>query len=104
MKRLSLCVVVALLSACGKTPTAPAPAIPQVAGAYAGGITIVYPDVPRTLACPATTTVTQSGSLVSLAPLVLTGQCGSVSVPLGQLTIDAAIFASIAARKVSGDW
>ena len=86
-------LIVGVLSAfvigCGKSLVTPTPTIPHVAGAYAGGITLVYPDVPRTLTCPATTTVTQSGSLVSLAPLVLSGQCGSVSVPLGQLTIDA---------------
>ena len=86
-------LIVGVLSAfvigCGKSLVTPTPTIPQVAGAYAGGITIVYPDIPRTLTCPATTTVTQSGSLVSLAPLVLAGQCGGVSVALGQVAIDA---------------
>ena len=89
MKRLSLCVVVALSSACGGTPTTPTPAIPQVAGAYVGTMTLVYPTIPRTLICPASTSVTQSGTLVSLAPLVLAGQCGGVSVALGQVAIDA---------------
>lgn len=88
-KLLSLGVLAFFVIGCGSsTPTAPTPSIPQVAGSYSGGVTIVYPEIPRSLTCPATTTVTQSGALVSLAPMILTGQCGGVSVPLGQLTID----------------
>lgn len=79
--------------ACGSssptTPTPVAPTVPQVAGSYAGTITITYPEINRTLSCPATTSVTQSGSSVNIAPLALSGLCAGLSIPFGGDAIDA---------------
>lgn len=85
-----LIVLIVLFSACGgDSPTAPTrPQYPDVAGRYSGTVSIFYPQVGRTLACPATTAVTQNGNLVSIAPVALTGACGSLSIPVGDLTID----------------
>ena len=43
-----------------------------------------------TTRCPATTVIAQSGSSVSIAPLLLSGACAGVldSLPLGTVTID----------------
>jgi hypothetical protein len=91
MRRTALCMILALaISACGgKSPSEPTETIPRVSGAYSGSATFTYPELQATVTCPASTTVTQSGSTVSVAPLVLTGQCGTMSLPLGQVTIDA---------------
>lgn len=61
---------------------------PQVAGNYSGSVTVVYPELAVSFVCPASTAVTQSGGNVSLAPLVLSGQCGGLSIPFGSTTID----------------
>lgn len=83
-------LVSGFLVACGSSaPTAPTPTIPIVAGSYAGTVTIVFPEIPRTLTCPATTAVTQAGSSISIAPIALSGVCGAVSIPAGPATIDA---------------
>lgn len=89
-----LLVAASLLSAasCGGggsgSPTSPTPTYPQVAGNYAGTISIVFPELGVTLNCPATTVVTQSGSTVNVAPIVAGGEC-DMSIPLGQATIDS---------------
>jgi hypothetical protein len=77
--------------ACGESssPTAPTPSIPNVAGNYSGSLSIALPELGQTLTCPGTTTVTQSGSTVSLAPIALSGVCAGLSIPLGSGTIDA---------------
>jgi hypothetical protein len=49
---------------------------------------MVFPELGVTLSCPTTTSVTQSGSSISMAPLTLGGQCGNVSMPVGSGTID----------------
>jgi hypothetical protein len=84
-----LCVSVA---ACGgSSPTAPSgPQFPQVAGTYNGSINFTFPELGTSLSCPASTTVTQTGSNVSIAPIILSGQCVGLlgSIPLGSATID----------------
>jgi hypothetical protein len=86
-----------LLSACGSSssnnsnPAAPsAPSYPMVAGNYSGSITITYQLLAASLNCPATTTITQSGANVSIAPLAMTGPCTNVfpSLPMGDMTIN----------------
>jgi hypothetical protein len=79
-----------LLSACGgsSNPAAPTPQIPNVVGNYSGNTNLVFPEIPQTLSCPTTTSVTQSGGTVNIAPLQWGGVCGGVSVPLGQFSID----------------
>ena len=65
--------------------------VPSVAGNYTGATTITYPEIPQTVSCNTTTSVTQNGSTVSIAPLQLSsGSCGGLSIPLGSTTIDAA--------------
>jgi hypothetical protein len=59
-----------------------------VAGNYSGTTTMVLPELGQTITCPSTTSVTQSGSTVNLAPIILNGACGGASIPLGQTTID----------------
>lgn len=86
-------VYICLVSAaCGgsssSSPTAPTPQIPNVVGTYTGSITINLPEVPTSRTCPASTSVTQSGSTVSIAPIILGGSCGNLSAPIGQATID----------------
>ncbi len=92
--RLQMVVAVVVATAgiaCGsESPTAPTPTIPTVSGAYSGSLNFTFPELQASLSCPASTTVTQSGSTVSLAPLTVTGECGQYfsSIPLGQVTID----------------
>lgn len=88
-----LLVALAILSgACGSkgNPAAPPPppAFPTVAGTYTGTTTMTFPELGRSLTCLTTTVVTQSGASVNIAPLVLGGQCGNLSIPIGQETID----------------
>ncbi len=89
--RMGRVVVAAALMAagCGGSSTAPSNRIPSVSGTYSGNVTLVYPELQARLTCPASTTVTQSGSTVNIAPVLLGGQCGGVSLPLGQSTIDS---------------
>jgi hypothetical protein len=61
---------------------------PSVAGSYSGTTTVVFPELGQTVVCATTTAVTQSGSSISMAPLVLGGQCGNQSIPVGGGTID----------------
>jgi hypothetical protein len=89
----SVLVVLSLtLAACGSNgggPTAPSNQIPNVVGTYTGNVTITYPELQASVTCPTTTSVTQSGATVSIAPLILRGQCGTLSIPLGSTSIDA---------------
>ena len=81
-------------AACGgggsNSPTAPTPQIPNVTGNYSGTTLMVFPELGASarVSCPTTTTVTQSGSTVNIAPFNLRGECGNVSIPMGQTTID----------------
>lgn len=92
---LTVAVILLLvgLVACGggsSSPSAPSvPTIPTVSGNYSGTSTFSFPELHATMNCPASTVVTQSGSTVSVAPIVLTGQCGTISIPVGLATIDA---------------
>lgn len=77
-------------AACSSSsPSSPTPSIPQVAGTYTGQVTITLPEVGQSRTCPANTSVTQSGSNVNIAPIIFTGSCGNLSVPMGPTTIDA---------------
>ncbi len=89
MRRAIVLVALCVTAACGGgSPSAPTPAIPNVAGSYSGSSTFAFPELQRSMSCPATTSVTQSGATVNIAPLVLGGDCGNTSIPLGQTTID----------------
>ena len=90
MRRLCAVLVLALSAAScgGGSPTGPSSSIPTVAGNYSGSATFVFPEIPATLNCPATATITQSGSTVNVPGIVLRGDCGEVSIPFGQATID----------------
>jgi len=80
------------VAACGGSgsPTAPTtPTYPSVAGVYKGTATFVFPQLPLTLNCSASTTIGQSGSTVTLAPLVMSGpDCDGLTLPAGSFTID----------------
>lgn len=90
MRVFLACATICATMACGgSSPTTPTPTIPQVAGTYTGQVTITLPEVPSSRTCPAQTAVTQSGSSVNIAPIVFTGTCGNLSVPMGPTTIDA---------------
>ena len=91
MRRTIIAVVmVCLTAACGGNgPTGPSSSIPNVVGTYSGNVTITFPELTAQVNCPSSTSVTQSGATVSIAPLVLRGECGSQSIPLGQVEIDA---------------
>ncbi len=68
--------------------TGPSSSVPNVAGNYSGNTTVALPELAGSVTCPTTTSVTQSGNTVNIAPLLLSGVCGSLSIPLGQVTID----------------
>lgn len=96
MNILPLILGAILLASCGggsdsggnRNPVAPTPQIPNVTGNYSGSTTVAFPELTRSVTCPTTTSVTQSGSTVNIAPLQMTGQCGTLSLPVGQVTID----------------
>jgi hypothetical protein len=75
LKKALWCAVIPLLFtvACGgdggNEITGPSNRIPNVAGNYSGTTTITFPELGQTVTCPTTTSVTQSGSNVSIAPL-----------------------------------
>lgn len=89
MRHVILCLSLVLAACGGAGPTAPTQRFPQVAGSYFGTVTIVYPQLGRTLNCSASTTVNQNGAALSIAPMILGGVCGNLSLPLGDTTIDA---------------
>jgi hypothetical protein len=68
------------------TPT-PTPQIPTVSGNYAGTATVQFPEAHATLTCPATATVTQSGSTVNIGTITNAGNCGFL-LKLNAVTID----------------
>ena len=95
--RCALLLVPLLLAACDGNVTAPnSPPVPSVAGSYSG---TVRPGGIDGIICATTTSVTQNGSYVALAPLQV-GECintptnssvsslGLSSIPLSQTTID----------------
>ncbi|MGE0702618.1 MAG: hypothetical protein AB7P22_01640 [Vicinamibacterales bacterium] len=90
----SLALVVALLAApawgCVESGTDPTPddEIPQVAGNYAGTITLAFPENGTSMTCTATTSATQSGSTVNMTPIVLGGLCDGINIPIGTVIID----------------
>jgi hypothetical protein len=92
MRHLLLITLAVLTAACGgSSPTAPSgPQYPQVAGTYNGSINITLPELGTSLNCPASTSVTQTGANINIAPIILGGQCvGTLgSIPLGSATID----------------
>jgi hypothetical protein len=94
MKKLLVLGLAIIAVACGgegggNDITGPSTRTPNVAGNYSGTTTIVFPELGQTVSCPTTTSVTQSGNTISVAPLQLGGDCGGMSIPLGQTTIDA---------------
>jgi hypothetical protein len=93
MRRLAVVVFAVLFAACGGSEgtkvTGPSSTIPNVAGNYSGNTTVSLPELGQSVTCPTSTSVTQSGSTISIAPLVLSGSCGNMSLPMGQRTIDA---------------
>jgi len=90
MLRISARVVVLAVLAASWACSSPTESsnIPQVAGNYSGSGTLTFPELQTSITCPASTTVTQSGTTVNIAPIILAGQCGT-SIPLGQGTINA---------------
>lgn len=90
MARPLFLLAVLALGACGgsSSPAAPTPTYPQVAGSYSGTIAIAFPEIPTSVSCFASTAVTQSGSSVNIAPIVLGSSCANMSIPMGPQTID----------------
>jgi hypothetical protein len=89
VRRLPLVLLLLPLVACGGgSPSAPTPQTPNVVGNYSGSTVISAPELGGQITCPTTTTVTQSGTTVTIAPLVLGGECDNISIPLEQVTID----------------
>ncbi len=85
--------VVAVAFACSgngdNAVSGPSNNIPTVAGNYSGSTNIVVGGI-GSGTCPTTTSVTQSGSAVSIAPLQLRGaECGNSSIPMGDFVIDS---------------
>ena len=80
-----------LVAGCGgNDASGPSNQIPDVTGSYRGTTTVTFPTIPRTVACPTSTSVTQSGRTVSIAPLQLAGaECPPLSISAGSALIDA---------------
>lgn len=92
MRAVVIVVVAFVTVACGggsSNPVAPTARAPQVAGAYVGTVTIFYPQLARTLNCPASTTVNQTGFALSFSPMMVSGQCGNFALPIGDADIDS---------------
>src|SRR5262245_38141039 len=88
MRKTIVCLAVALLTAaCGDNGTGPSQ-IPNVAGTYSGTTSFAFPDLGVSGSCPTSTSVTQNGATLNIAPIVLGGSCGNQSIPVGQTTID----------------
>jgi hypothetical protein len=88
---LVLCALLLLVGCGGGNPSAPTPKIPNVVGIYSGTTTVTLPELHASVTCPTTTSVTQSGTTVNIAPLELGGQCDNFPLrrqPVGQVTID----------------
>jgi len=93
--RCALLLVPLLLGACDSNPTAPnSPPVPFVAGSYSGTVRTSDAGV----ICATTTSVTQSGSSVTIGPLQV-GECingptnfaeylGLSNIPFSRTTID----------------
>jgi|GEM_PF-3285727 len=92
MKKAAIVVAAVMsLAACGggsSSPTSSGPVYPNVAGNYSGTTTMSFPELVMQITCPTTTTITGSGANIAAAPLILGGQCGNMSIPLGAATID----------------
>src|SRR5215510_14906771 len=93
MRKRSLVAFALVVAACGggegTNLTGPSSSTPNVAGNYSGSTTVSLPELGQSVVCPTTTSITQSGNTISIAPIVLAGACGNMSVPFGQLSIDA---------------
>lgn len=97
MKKLcSVLLPLVLVVACGgegggsNNLTGPSSTIPNVAGNYSGTTTITFPEVPRTISCPSSTSITQGQfGNINIAPIVITGACGNLSLPVGEATINS---------------
>ena len=72
----------------GASLTGPSDQFPNVAGNYSGTTTVMYPELQYTFTCSTTTSVTQDGNRVSIAPLQLRGNGCIQSLPVGDSTID----------------
>ena len=92
MRKVSLVALALLVAACGggegTNLTTPSSSTPNVAGNYSGNTTVSLPELGQSVVCPTTTSVTQSGNTISIAPIVLAGACGNMSIPFGQTSID----------------
>ncbi len=92
---LALCSLLAA-GACGGSPAAPTPAYPDIAGTYTGFATIEFVSTVNgitwgtdlSLTCPATVVAKQSGGTVDLEPMLLSGSCGMITLPLSRASID----------------
>lgn len=85
---------------CGSSPTSPSTfssstansssSSQSLAGNYVGSITITYATVGGSVTCPASTSVTQVGSTVTIGAITPSGACEGVGATpaLGSFTID----------------
>lgn len=90
-RRLALVLLVIATVSCGGGGTSlsgPSNTIPNVAGNYSGTATLAEPERSLSLTCPASTSVTQSGSTINVAPITIGAPC-NFTIPVGQGTIDA---------------
>src|SRR4051794_13962875 len=87
----ALIAAVLLVAGCGGSPTSPEAGPPSVAGNYSGTTTFNYPTLGQSFSCSSSTAVTQSGSVVNIAPIQMSGNStcnGLGSLPLSAGTID----------------
>ena len=84
IRGLASCLALVAIAGCGSdSPTAPtvtAPTYPNVAGNYSGSVTFTFVGLSSS-SCPATTTITQSGNLINVSPLILSETCGGLAIP-----------------------
>jgi hypothetical protein len=81
-------IIPILFTVACSSPTGPSDQFPNVAGNYSGTTTINFPELGN-VTCSTTTSITQNGDRVSVAPLQLRGGSLCVpSIPMGDMTID----------------
>src|SRR4029453_11289254 len=94
MKRTMTAIAIPLAMTAGagsNDVTGPSNSIPDVAGSYRGTATFSYPELGGSFSCPSSTSVTQTGGYVNIAPVQLGGDCASAglgSIPVGDMQID----------------
>ena len=56
---------------------------------YNGTATKAVPQLQQSMTCPTSTMVSQNGNTLTVAPLILAGECHNLLMPVGEMTLDS---------------